>query len=230
MKSFRGSGGFFVDVSLPKGALHPRPGGATPLRVPLVPAFAACASPNSSHVAPLAQPSCTPAPQESPLLTTSTTGKGVAFARLDVIPGNVTTAADEADLRIAASATDVRKSSDGSDYAGKAILTTALRITDRGNGYFSNESGTAQDLAFGIPVDCVATPDPAIGSGCSLNTTADTLVPGFAREGKRAVVSAFSMQLNDAGPDADIGSPAACPPSCGTGDEQAFLRQGVFTP
>ena len=154
----------------------------------------------------------------------------MGFARLDVLTGDATTAADEADLRIAASATDVLRTSNGSDYVGKTILTTTIRITDRANGFFLNESGTVQDLAFGIPVDCVATPDPAIGSGCILNTTADTLVPGFAREGKRAIVSTFSMQLNDAGPDADIGSPATCPPSCGTGDEQAFLRQGVFTP
>ena len=230
MRSFSGSGGFFVDVSLPKGALYPRPGGATPLRVPLVPAFAACTSPNSSHVAPLAQPSCTPPAQQSPLLTTSSTGKGLGFARLDVLPGNATTAADEADLRVGASATDVRRSSNGTDYVGKTILTTTIRITDRGNGFFLNEAGTVQDLAFGIPVDCVATPDPAIGSSCSLNTTADTLVPGFAREGKRATVSTFSMQLNDAGPDAAVGSPTVCPPTCGTGDEQAFLLQGVFTP
>ena len=87
-------------------------------------------------------------------------------------------AADEADLRIAASATDVRKSSDGSDYAGKVILTTALRITDRGNGSSRTSPGRCRTSPSGFRVDCVATPDPAIGSGSSLNTTADTL---FAR-------------------------------------------------
>ena len=50
---------------------YPRPGGATPLRVPLVPAYSACTNPNTTHVVPLAYQSCTPPVLESPLLTTS---------------------------------------------------------------------------------------------------------------------------------------------------------------
>jgi dienelactone hydrolase len=201
---------------------YARPGQASPLRVPLVPAFAKCSAPNTTHVAPLNSPSCQPPVQESTLLTTSPLGKGGGFVRLDVLPG---------DFNIAVVASDVRRTSDGTDYTGKVILNTGLRITDRGNGFFEDEAGTVEDTQLSIPIDCVATADTAIGSTCSANTTGDALVPGFAREGKRAVISAFSLKLLDAGPDGTItpGS-GSCPPTCGTGDEAVYLRQGVFAP
>ena len=84
---------------------YPRPGGATPLRVPLVPEFSKCTNPDTTHVAPLASGSCSNPALESALLTTSSQGRGGAFARLDVQPGNPVTPADEADVAIAASAT-----------------------------------------------------------------------------------------------------------------------------
>ena len=62
-----------------------------------------------------------------------------------------------------------------------------------------------------------------------MNTSADTLVPGMAREGDRAVISAFSLTVEDPGADGELQGPA-CPPACGTGDEAVFLRQGLFLP
>ncbi|PWU20204.1 MAG: hypothetical protein C5B48_12800, partial [Candidatus Rokuibacteriota bacterium] len=47
-----------VQLSSPQS--YPRPKGATPLRVPLVPAAKPCTSPNSTHGAPLAFGSCAP--------------------------------------------------------------------------------------------------------------------------------------------------------------------------
>ncbi len=46
----------------PLGAFdpYPRPGGGSPQRVPLVPSYAQCTSPNSQHVEPLDEPSCEP--------------------------------------------------------------------------------------------------------------------------------------------------------------------------
>ena len=35
--------------------------------------------------------------------------------------------------------------------------------------------------------------------------------------------------MEDAGADGDV-IVAGCPPTCGTGDETVFLREGVFTP
>ncbi len=208
---------------------YPRPGGGTPVRVPLVPEYVACTAPNSQHAAPLASPSCAPPDQSSPLLTTSSTGNGSGSARLDVIAGDPGTASDEADLQLRASITDVRKVSDGTDYAGRLIVGTGIRVTDRSNGYYGNVPATVEDAQMLVPVQCVATANPASGGTCTLNTTADTILPGFAREGARAVISAFSVHVRDAGPDGSLGF-FTCFLTCGTGDESVFMRQGVFSP
>ena len=200
------------------------------MRVSMVPAYKPCASPNSNHVTPLSNPSCTPPVQESSLLTTSTIGRGVASATLSVIPGTPG-GADEADFSIAASATDVNNKVGGTEYTGKVILTTQMRVTDRSNGYSSDEGGTVQDAQFSIPFDCATTPDPALGGSCNVTTTADTLLPNFVKETKRTVISTFSFNLLDVGADGSITPPSgACPLSCGSGDEKVFLTQGVFTP
>ncbi len=217
------------------GVPFPRPGGATPLRVPLVPEFERCTSPNSTHVAPLAEPSCTGSDLESSLLTTSTTGRGLGSARLDVMPGNPETLGDEADVRISASVTDVKRASNGSDYEGSVILSTAIRMTDFASGPSADEPATVADGELSVPVTCIATTAPPHGSTCNVTTTIDTLVPGFAREGDRTVISTFSMTVEDAGPDGSLDpSPdplgLGCPPTCGSGDEKVFLRQGVFAP
>jgi hypothetical protein len=76
---------------------------------------------------------------------------------------------------------------------------------------------------------------PALGSRCTISTTLDTLVPGFVPEEKRTVISMFSVNLTDEGPDASI-EPSSdpiglgCPPTCGSGDEKVFMRQGLVTP
>ena len=61
---------------------YPRPGGASPFNVPLVPAFAACTAPDVSHVPPLDAGSCSSPSLESSILTTSSTGVGSGNARL----------------------------------------------------------------------------------------------------------------------------------------------------
>jgi Acetyl xylan esterase (AXE1) len=212
------------------GFRYPRPGSATPLRVPLVTGYAQCTSPDTVHVAPLTLPSCSQPAQESTLLTSSSDGRGAGYVRLNVIVGDPGTAADEADIGIVMSTSDVRNSSDSSDYTGQVILRTAMRITDRSNGSGA-DPGTVQDVDFSLPVDCVATANPRAGSMCSVNTTADTLVPGFAREGGRAVISTESVSVLDAGPDDTLAPPVGdCPPACGSGDESTFLREGVLAP
>jgi glucose/arabinose dehydrogenase len=215
------------------GGRYPRPGGGSPLRVPLVPSFAACAvgAQNADHVAPLNLDSCSPPAQASTLLTTSSSGRGSGSARFDVSAGNASTATDEADVRVRASITDVKKASDGTDYAGKGILSTTIRLTDRANGPAGTESATVENAQIGIPVDCVANADPGLGGACAVDATLDGLVPGFVREGKRSVVSAFTVRLLDAGADGSV-MPAsgACPLTCGSGDEKTFAVQGVFAP
>src|SRR6185503_13900664 len=53
-------------------ATHPRPLAASPLRVPLVPAYEECTSPNRIHGPPLAIESCNPPVQTSKFLTVGT--------------------------------------------------------------------------------------------------------------------------------------------------------------
>ena len=68
----------------------------------------------------------------------------------------------------------------------------------------------------------------------TFSTTAETLVPGFATEGARAVMSAFSIAVKDLGPDGSLApsvSPGLdCPPICGSGDETKYLEPGDMYP
>ena len=131
-------------------------------------------------------------------------------------------------MAITISATDVKESSNGSDYVGRVALASTLRVTDRASGGAQGRSGTVADFPFGVAAPCLATPDPS-GSTCNLNTTIETILPGFAREGERAVIALRDVRLMDPGPDRQI-PVSDCPPSCGSGDERPFLEQGVFAP
>jgi hypothetical protein len=214
----------------PLGGLdrYPRPGSGTPFRVPLVPAYQSCTSPNSTHVPPLSLPSCDPPQTESSELTTSTQGFGSGDARYIAVPGDPSTAADEADVRVTALASDVRIKG-GADYTGMTILRTSMRITDSRNG-FGGAPGTVEDFRLDAPARCVPTLSPVGGSVCSLDTSADALVPGLMRENANAVMSLLSVELLDAGADGKVGDVSDCPPKCGTGDEEVFMRQGAFVP
>ena len=153
-------------------ATHPRPGGGTPFRVPLVPAFNKCggaataddpapAATNSSHVAPLAQPSCTPPVMKSTTLTMGYRRCGPGLGT----PGRPlhrrhsaavrTQAGDQEDIKVVGSATDVRCAvavpavcaAAGADYTGTLITQSVIRITDHSNGtpatVCANGTGTA---------------------------------------------------------------------------------------
>jgi hypothetical protein len=203
------------------------------VRVPLVPAYKECTAPNSTHIGPLNRPSCNAAALESDLLTVSTTGKSSGYVRLGVIAGNPATPQNEADVTIRASMSDVRNRSDSTDYTGQVLVSAPIRITDKANGFSGAIPGTATDTLLGVPVDCVATTDTTIGSTCSINTTLGALVPDIVRESKRSIISALGVKVMDAGADGSltpVPGPIACPPLCGSGDEHAFMTQGVFTP
>ena len=139
---------------------YPRPKGATPLRVALVPAFAACAAPNRTHGPPLAFGACAPPQPASDQLTVGTpdaNGEAPGFtgsARLSVIVGNPQTPADEADVRLTISLRDVRRRADLADYQGELRWRSSLRVTDRANGPGADEAGTGQDTTFEVTVPC----------------------------------------------------------------------------
>jgi hypothetical protein len=137
----------------------------------------------------------------------------VASLRIGVIPGNPATPADEAEANLITSITDVRNASDLTDYTGNLEMRVPLRITDRSNTPYPGGPGpgTAQDFTFTWNVPCTATADPNVGATCALQTTADTLLPGSALEGRRAIWQTDQIEVRD-------------------GAGQTFLRQGVFVP
>jgi hypothetical protein len=207
--------------------LYPRPGSATPLRIPLVNAYQQCTSSTHTHAPPLDGPSCSPTALESSELKTGSGGKGSGFVKLVVMPGTVLPI-DDADVAITANLSDVRNA-DNTDYEGDLILSTILKLTDQASGAMGNLSATVQNAELSAPISCVATPEDE-GSACNLATTADTLVPGFVMEGKRTIASALDLVVKDAGPNGTIGAPEQCPPTCGDGDEKRFMNQGLFLP
>jgi hypothetical protein len=212
----------------------PRPKGGSPVRAQLVPAFSSCASPNSTHGAPLVFGSCNPPVQSSSVLTIgSPDANGVpanfsGFARFITIVGNSSTDADEADVKLQVSMADIRNKPSLTDYVGKVVVQADLQITDNLNAPETPEPGTTQIAKYRFPVDCVSTASTTIGSTCSALTTADSLVPGTVIEGKRSVWQLGQVEVEDAGPNGT--GFESCPPTCGDGDETVFLRQGFFIP
>jgi hypothetical protein len=216
-----------VQSHRPRGAVRPK--AASPLRAALVPAYKACTSSNRTHGPPLAFASCNPPRLRSDYLTLGTAdsnGKAtnsVGSVRLDVIAGNPSTPADEADVQERVSITDVRKQTDLSDYTGQLSTTMSARITDRDNAQTSgggSDPATVNDLQFPVSVPCSATADPAIGGTCSITTTFDSVLPGVIREGDRANWQLGEVQVFDGGSD---GVNATSP-------NTLFARQGVFIP
>ncbi len=59
-----------------------------------------------------------------------------------VLAGNPLTTEDEADVRLLADITDVRRASDLEDYDGELEVRATVRITDRLNGSGLTESTT----------------------------------------------------------------------------------------
>jgi hypothetical protein len=207
---------------------YPRPRGATPVRVPLVPAYAQCTTPNRTHGAPLVFPSCRPPAARSGLLTVGTpdaNGKGansIGSVLFKVVVGDPATPANESDVDVSVSLTDVRRSSTLTDYTGEIRETTTLRITDRRSGPAGNGSDDATMVDVPLPVDvtCSGTADTSVGSTCSIATAVNALLPGAVREGDRAIWELGPVEVYDGGPDGIGGTP----------DNTLFARQGVFVP
>ena len=203
-----------------------RPKGATPFRVPLVPAYDACAAPDTTHGGPLAFDSCRSPHESSGFLTVGTSdangkpARSIGSLTLRTIVGNPVTTADEADVRIDLSLTDVRKRTDLSDYTAELAAVPRIRLTDRLNGPQQTEPGTTSDFDFDFAVPCAGTSDTTVGSTCSLSTTADALRPGMAKEGGRAVWGLAKVVIDDGGPDS----------TAATKNNTHFAAQGLFAP
>jgi hypothetical protein len=135
-------------------------------------------------------------------------------------------AGDQADVEFQISITDVRQDAMLLDYAGELEARMTLRITDRDNGFCDGcplvgLSGTAVDVPFSIAVPCTSTPSNAIGSTCSVTTTADSIMPGVVEELRRSVWQVGQFELYDGGPDGDADTPSG---------NTLFAVQGLFAP
>jgi hypothetical protein len=101
-------------------------------------------------------------------------------------------------------------------------FSSALRITDKRNGAAggSTRPGTVVDMPFLFAVPCATTSDTTVGSTCSVNTSANTLVENAALEGRRAIWQLDDVEVYDGGFDGD--------PS--TDPNTLFETEGVFIP
>jgi hypothetical protein len=127
---------------------------------------------------------------------------------------------DQADVEITGQITDVRLTSDLSDYTGELEGIVGLRITDRSNGPGGATPATVTDAPLRFVFTCTPTAAETIGGQCNIATTVDTIMPGLVTEGKRAVWQLSDVKVYDGGADGDAD----------TADNTLFAIQGFFTP
>jgi glucose/arabinose dehydrogenase len=207
---------------------YPRPKSATPVRVPLVPAYQQCTAPNRTHGPPLGFGSCNPPQELSARLTVGTADangqptSSSGLVRFRAVVGDPDTPADEADVGLRLQLTDVRRRADLTDYTGELRASVATRITDGDNPPPAGGApdGTVTDNPFEFTVPCTATGSTSIGATCSVTTTVDAVVAGAVKEGMRANWQLGQVEVFDGGPD-DDGD---------TTPNTLFARQGVFVP
>jgi hypothetical protein len=203
------------------------PQGAGQLSASFVPTFRPCgtgANPaDGQHAPPLSVRSCLPPITGSVVAHLGSSASGSATFTVqpgDGDPGN----GDQSDVGIAVALSDIRATG-GGDYNPNASgpdLTeiTRLRITDMANGASQTGAGTTSDYDFRVPVDCSSTPDPSVGASCNATTSADTVIPGMAQEGKAALLAAFRIRLDDSGANGVRGD----------SDDRIFATQGIYVP
>jgi hypothetical protein len=222
-------------------ATHPRPAGATPIRMSLVPAYAACAAPNRTHGPPLAFASCNPPAQTSAQATVGTpdafgggaNSTGYLYLKYSFNgPGSP----EEPDMVINIALNDVRCVPTGArcgtanaagpaDYTGEMRFSFTFRLTDHWNATApggGTDPATVQDFAIEHPWACVQSGSTSTGSTCNLVSRLDTLIPGAVGDlPKRRVWELHAVRIYDGGADGDGDT---------TADNTVFARPGIFIP
>ena len=224
------------------GASHPRPKGATPLRVPLVPTYSQCAAPNRTHGPPLAFPSCNPPGQASSSLTVGTHDANGAAADSEgyfymaLLLGPVGPPNDS-DLLIKSRITDVRcktatlggpctsaNAAGGADYSGDLQGKPTIRISDHYNAVppgGGTDPATLVDIPFPVNMPCAITSDSTTGSVCSVDTSANAVQPAMVKDNSsRVVVEMTQVQMWDGGSDGNVA----------TTPNALFAVEGLFIP
>jgi len=229
-------------------ATHPRPKGASPIRMSLVPAYAACAAPNRTHGPPLAFASCNPPVQTSAQATVGTpdafggAANAASYLRLSYLPcegGNCHP--DEYDMLIDIALNDVRcvrmgarcgtaNASGPADYSGEMRFSFTVRLTDHDNATVPGgglDAATVEDFtmdlpgAMAFPWACAQSGSTSTGSTCSLYTTLNALIPAASKGKKRTIWELDAVRIYDGGADGDGDTSA---------DNTVFARPGIFIP
>ena len=222
---------------------HPRPKGATPLRVPLVPSYNACTTPNRTHGPALAFGSCSPPAQTSAQATVGTpdalggAANAVSYLRLTEwrsIPGGP----DEADILIDSALSDVRCRPTGTrcgtanasgppDYSGDLRFSFKFRLTDHYNATApggGTDAATVQDFTTEFSWPCAESGSTSTGSTCNVNTSLNAVgpcCPFGVLDSKREIWALDGVRIFDGGADGNGDT---------TADNTVFLRPGVFMP
>ena len=107
-------------------------------------------------------------------------------------------------------------------YTGELRAEVPLQITDKDNTPHPGGPGaaTTQEFTFDVDATCAVVSDPSPHSVCQTTTTADALIPGAIKEGRRSIWQLGQVLVYDGGPDGDTA----------TADNTVFARQGVFVP
>jgi hypothetical protein len=225
---------------------HPRPKGATPIRMSLVPAYAACAAPNRTHGPPLAFASCNPPAQTSAQATVGTpdafggAANSASYLRLwGPVPCDFN--CFDGDFFIKLALNDVRcvptgarcgtaNASGPADYSGEMRFSFTVRLTDHYNATApggGTDAATVQDFTMDLPVAmanpwaCVQSASTSTGSTCDLYTTLNAQIPGASKRSKREVWALDDVRIYDGGADGDGDT---------TADNTVFARPGIFIP
>ena len=221
---------------------HVRPKGATPMRVSLVPAYAACAAPNRTHGPPLAFPSCNPPARASGYLTVGTPDANGAlansqgFMKFIATYGSAGPPDDDSNVLVRFEITDVRcaagatpcgnaNATDGPDYTGEVESNITLRLSDHNNATTpggGTNPATMTDVPIAMTATCSNTADTSIGATCSVIAFQPMLpaIGGSTYDQKRTVIEFGQVTVNDGGADGVVTSQ----------DNTVFMRQGIFIP
>jgi hypothetical protein len=161
--------------------------------------------------------------------TPDANGKSPNFTgsvRLDAIPDNQGTQADEADVSLRVTLSDVRRM-DGADYPLMMQTPVIGRVTERDvvSGQTLIDARSETLFRFEWPlwanIPCAPTADPATGSTCTIASSLNAMRPGTITGGRRAVWDLQPVRVYDAGPDGEADT---------QDDNELFAVQGVFVP
>jgi hypothetical protein len=171
----------------------------------------------SMHGAPLALTSCNP-PAFQPGTQAQFGPKSRGFVKYAGVGGDVSVVSSLTDLQNLAHS-DYDPNGAGPDITidGKLRITDHLNTTP-GKDCSPSCHATVADLNLDVPVNCLATADPGLGSNCSVITTLDSLTPGEITSGQQADLQLFRIGLNDSGANGIRGD----------ADDRIFGQSGIY--